>query len=199
MDTPPNNDDSENFRLTKEWLQGRSHSELVDIILELRDRAPKPTTVFPPDVVVSTLRSLMTEDRSAEVTEFRYLPSAPARWHLNDPKLTWRIVMVPADPGHEPLGLEIYDDVFIGREVEGIIPDLDLDAYGGTEAGLSRQHALIRPQHEQLLLIDLDSTNGTYCNGNKLGDFDKYAIKDKDIISFGTLHFLVRVIDKPDK
>jgi pSer/pThr/pTyr-binding forkhead associated (FHA) protein len=72
--------------------------------------------------------------------------------------------------------------------------DLDLGPYGGAELGVSRQHAILMPNIEGLWLVDLDSTNGTWINGLYLQPGMKYRLRNGDVIDFGSLRVLVRVI-----
>lgn len=71
---------------------------------------------------------------------------------------------------------------------------LDLGPYGGAEQGVSRQHAILMPNLEGLWLVDLDSTNGTWINGLYLQPGMKYRLRNGDVIDFGSLRVLVRVI-----
>ena len=60
--------------------------------------------------------------------------------------------------------------------------------------GVSRQHALLLPADEGLYLIDLDSTNGTWINGLYLQPGQKYPLRTGDVVEFGLLKMLVRVV-----
>jgi pSer/pThr/pTyr-binding forkhead associated (FHA) protein len=50
------------------------------------------------------------------------------------------------------------------------------------------------PNAEGLWLVDLDSTNGTWINGLYLQPGMKYRLRNGDVIDFGSLRVLVRVI-----
>ncbi|GAB4581680.1 MAG: hypothetical protein Fur0022_44290 [Anaerolineales bacterium] len=110
---------------------------------------------------------------------------------------TWRIVLVNLVTRQEPLALEIWDEITIGRRVGAPQVDVDLSQHNGLELGVSRVHASMRPTKEALLLYDMGSTNGTYSNNVKATADSPLKIKDNDIISFGALKFLVKMVRFP--
>lgn len=106
----------------------------------------------------------------------------------------WRIQLCDIIPEMEPLCFDILDDVVIGR---GPDADLDFYAYGIYERTLSRRHAILRPTHNHLYLIDMSSTNGTFFNTVPLGRCATYPITDGDTITLGTLSFVIRLASGP--
>jgi len=81
------------------------------------------------------------------------------------------------------------DQVQVGRadmEVD-FFPELDLTDYNGGLKGVSRHHAAFEASKLGTVLIDLDSTNGTYLNSFRLPGKRPYLIKDGDEIRFGDL------------
>ena len=61
------------------------------------------------------------------------------------------------------------DIVLLGRESipDSIFPDIDLTLVD-PEGYVSREHAKIQRQDKQYTIIDLDSTNGTFVNNDRL-------------------------------
>lgn len=57
------------------------------------------------------------------------------------------------------------------------------------EPALSRKHAEIEPEGDDLFLQDLGSANGTYVNGEKI---DRVKLKDGDILQFHKVRFIVK-------
>jgi len=55
------------------------------------------------------------------------------------------------------------------------------------DEGISRRHAEIKHEGEQILIRDLGSTNGTYCNGEKITE---HALSDGDKIQVGSTTIL---------
>lgn len=87
--------------------------------------------------------------------------------------------------------LESADEILIGRSDPKFdqVPDLDLVPYGAAEQGVSRRHAMIRRGEDTLTLIDLDSTNGTFLNGQRLLPKQPRVLRDGDEIRLGRLVF----------
>ncbi len=77
----------------------------------------------------------------------------------------------------------------LGRASEGqpIIPDVDLSPYKAYENGVSRLHAAIKLVSNQVVLVDLGSSNGTYLNGTRLTPYTEMPVVDGDIAYLGKL------------
>lgn len=77
--------------------------------------------------------------------------------------------------------------VVIGREdpVSNIFPDVDLTDHGGDERGISRQHARIFIQGNQMYIEDMNSTNYTYVNKQKLAPGQPHPLNSGDEIRLG--------------
>jgi hypothetical protein len=89
----------------------------------------------------------------------------------------------------EPIMLAPGNEFLIGRRdaVSGIVPDLDLTDYDALEKGVSRIHAALRRGDEVLSIIDLDSANGTFLNGQRLAANQPRLLRDGDEIRLGKL------------
>lgn len=94
-----------------------------------------------------------------------------------------------------PLALEEGKEIFIGRldAVHGIFPELDLTNDGGLAHGVSRRHARIHAKNGVCYLEDMDSTNGTYLEDERLTPYLPYELHDGDIITLGTMRLRVRL------
>ncbi len=111
----------------------------------------------------------------------------------------WRIELLGLGAGVEPLGLDLLGEVMIGRGQAADHPvDLDLDPYGALEQGVSRRHALLRPTPDQLVLVDLGSTNGTLHNMESVRPGIACALRQNDLIVLGQLSFRIRIIGTLD-
>jgi len=79
--------------------------------------------------------------------------------------------------------------VVIGREdpVSGIFPDIDLDPYGGHDAGVGRRHAQLVLQGGQVCIEDLESVNGTVVNKQKLSPRQPQPLKNGDELRIGKM------------
>jgi hypothetical protein len=87
---------------------------------------------------------------------------------------------------HIPQGKQT---VILGREdpVSGIFPDIDLDQYGGQDAGVGRKHAQLVLQAGQLLIEDLDSVNGTAVNKQKIDPRQPHPLGNGDELRLGKM------------
>jgi CheY-like chemotaxis protein len=66
-------------------------------------------------------------------------------------------------------------------------PDIDLAAYGATEAGISRSHAVLMWWHGTLHISDNGSANGTYLNGQRLEKDRPYMLRHGDRLQLANL------------
>ena len=163
------------------------------IALELKARPARSTE----QVAASAKSPSFPDIQDGEVKEFVRLPVASKKPSEEIAATTWKIILVSSKRDHKPLGLEICDDVIIGRGADNLKPDLDLTKHDAEQLGVSRQHAMLRPTKKELLLVDLGSTNGTYCNAEKVHLGSPRRLKTGDAISLGDLHFQVRVVSQP--
>jgi FOG: FHA domain len=77
----------------------------------------------------------------------------------------------------------------LGRSAEGqpIVPDVDLSPYNAYANGVSRLHAVIKLIKDQIVLVDLGSSNGTYLNGNRLSPYIETSVAHGDVVYLGKL------------
>lgn len=82
-------------------------------------------------------------------------------------------------------------DLVIGREdpISGIHPEIDLTPHGGEAGGVSRRHAILRQQGGQWMVTDLDSTNYTRIDGNRLAPNTPTPLNDGSRVQFGRVEF----------
>lgn len=86
------------------------------------------------------------------------------------------------------------ENIIIGRHdpQTGSTPAVDLTESSAADKGVSRQHAFIkRVDHGVLALIDNNSSNGTYLNGQKLVPNQPRILRDGDTIRLGHLSMTV--------
>jgi hypothetical protein len=81
--------------------------------------------------------------------------------------------------------------VVIGRRGSNCIPHVDLGPYAGEVLGVSRQHVRIERDGDTLVVVDLESHNGTYLNGEELKPSKRYQLHNGDALQLG--HMLLRV------
>jgi len=79
------------------------------------------------------------------------------------------------------------NELRIGRASSDLVPEVDLTDDDGAEKGVSRLHAKIQIAEEGIMLIDLNSTNGTLLNNYRLSPNEPYPLHSGDEIRFGDL------------
>lgn len=81
------------------------------------------------------------------------------------------------------------EDMILGRRdpTTGATPEVDLTAYAGYRMGVSRRHASLALENNQISLWDLGSSNGTYLNGNKLTPHQPSPVRDGDEVRLGQM------------
>jgi pSer/pThr/pTyr-binding forkhead associated (FHA) protein len=99
------------------------------------------------------------------------------------------MVIIHFQEDNERVVLQQQIEVVIGRtdEKQQTYPDLDLTPHGALEKGVSRLHAAIRRDEDRLMLVDLNSANGTYLNGKQMIPNQPHILRDGDEIRFGKL------------
>lgn len=98
-------------------------------------------------------------------------------------------VMLRIATGTSQLILENKERIVIGRldRQTGVFPDIDLGPFNAVEKGVSRVHACFLRTEDALNLVDMNSVNGTYLNGQRLIPQQPRVVQDGDEIRFGKL------------
>lgn len=96
-------------------------------------------------------------------------PPAPGWQQPVQPIGAMRMQLVVAASGAQ-IPLAGKQEFLIGREdpIGNVFPDADLGPHGGDTGGVSRNHAKILVRGNQVLVEDLNSTNGTWVNKVKV-------------------------------
>jgi len=86
------------------------------------------------------------------------------------------------------------DQAVVGREdpYAGVYPDVDLTPHGGEEGGVSRRHFRITRSGRGYTLEDLNSTNLTYLNRNKVEPGTPVRLTDGDEIRAGRIKMVFK-------
>jgi len=93
----------------------------------------------------------------------------------------------------------LYDqeEISVGRvdRFTSRLPSINLTSIGAWENGVSRQHAALRRSGDNLFIIDLDSTNGTYLNNDRLIPYQPRMLHDGDVLRFGLFEVQVQFMN----
>lgn len=92
------------------------------------------------------------------------------------------------------LPLPDQEEITVGREdpSSGIFPDVDLTPYGGEEGGVSRRHARMLYINGEYFVEDLQSTNFTKLDGQRLPAHVRERLEDGARIDFGRVATIFR-------
>ncbi len=87
--------------------------------------------------------------------------------------------------------------IVLGRSSNTDEPNItiDLNDYGASQLGVSRQHAKITPSHNGYSLQDMNSTNGTWLNDLRLTPNALYILRSGDKMRLGqmTMHIYFEI------
>jgi len=97
------------------------------------------------------------------------------------------LVLAIEDGGR--IELPLSKEVVLGRldASRAVFPDVDLTSEDGMDKGVSRRHARISRQDDQVFIEDLGSLNGTFLNAHHLVPEMPYPLKDGDQVQLGKL------------
>jgi pSer/pThr/pTyr-binding forkhead associated (FHA) protein len=93
------------------------------------------------------------------------------------------------EANHPDRNIAVRDTATIGRDNDN---DIVLES-----TTVSRCHALLLREADQLLLLDLESTNGTLVNGMTARPDKPVRLADGDSIRFGEVVACYRIVDLP--
>jgi hypothetical protein len=92
----------------------------------------------------------------------------------------------------QPLVVRNKGDIVLGRRMpDESAPTVDMTQYNGHLLGVSRRHAVINFKDQVYTLEDLNSTNGTWVNENKLAPNQPCPLQGGDQIRLGNLILFV--------
>ena len=92
----------------------------------------------------------------------------------------------------QPIALNVEQEFVLGRAGEPTSETiLDLTDYEAFALGVSRRHARIRSDGEKYVLIDLNSANGTWLNGQRLVPSRSYDLPSGGVIQLGRMKLIV--------
>lgn len=104
--------------------------------------------------------------------------------------------MLKSEVTGEAFILEPGKEAVIGRgdPARGLKPDIMLSDNAALSQGVSRLHAKIVHQAGTYYLVDLNSTNSTYINGNRLVPQQFYSLREGDVIELGKYRLFFNLV-----
>jgi pSer/pThr/pTyr-binding forkhead associated (FHA) protein len=92
----------------------------------------------------------------------------------------------------EPIALRTEAEFVLGRAGDSTSEAVvDLTDHDGFALGVSRRHAQIRAAGEKYVLTDLNSSNGTWLNGQRLVPTRPYDLPSGGVIQLGRIKLVV--------
>ncbi len=133
----------------------------------------------------------MEEGETTAVLPFSEFASRPPPPPLTEEALTPinrpKEILLVVPSSRRRFKLMVHSELRIGRASAEDVPEVDLTEDDGAEKGVSRLHAKIQTVQEGIMLVDLDSTNGTLLNNYRLSPNEPYPLHSGDEIRFGDL------------
>jgi serine/threonine protein kinase len=98
------------------------------------------------------------------------------------------------------IGLDVGRDYVIGRrhKSQPILPDIDLSPFKAYDWGISRLHSSIRVRQDDVTIMDLGSSNGTWHAGTRLKPEDPYSLKHGDVLHLGKLKIQILIYEETE-
>jgi hypothetical protein len=142
-------------------------------------------------ILPSALKQMAKDDPTTKLDQDAYEALEPRRrWgtayfdRKSQLKLTFR------DTGNSVL-VNVSGKLIIGRihdqTAEGRLADVDLTPYGAVEAGVSRNHVALMRDLDTITVTDLNSSNSTFLNGQRLMPNEPRILRDNDELRLGRL------------
>ena len=107
------------------------------------------------------------------------------------PRSSWSQIVFVIPTTRRHLYLDLNKEIYVGRSAADSLhqPELNLEQDGGGNLGVSRNHAVLKPDEhgDGMIILDLNSTNGTYLNQYQLPPELPYPVTHGDEIQFGNL------------
>ena len=110
---------------------------------------------------------------------------SPADTHFPDHML----LILQVLPSAVCLTVQLRQPTVLGRGADsGDEHLISLAEFNALHHGVSRRHCRFERADDQLLVVDLGSTNGTYLNDRRLLSSEDYVVAHGDRLILGTLH-----------
>jgi hypothetical protein len=119
---------------------------------------------------------------------------APAAERFMDFEIPSRGIVVINLENGQPITIQENKAFILGRvssEIKTREPLVDLTQFDALELGISRVHAMIRQTKDGYQIIDLESSNGTWLENQRLVPKQTYPLDSGDRIRLGRLNMLV--------
>lgn len=106
---------------------------------------------------------------------------------------TESVLILQIESSDAPITVKVRQEIFLGRvtEQEEGTTFINLTPYSAEDLGVSRQHARLLRRGQAMYLEDLQSTNGTKLNGDKIPANKEHRLHDGDEVMLGKLKLFI--------
>ena len=181
-----------NTIMKPKWVKEKSKEELVEIILALAEEIYNRITTQVSGISDQIQKLDFVPVKVSEIESFIRVPKSKSAQLSGENQ---RIMLIVPEATIKPIGLEVRGNIVIGRGGEEQKIDLDLTDLGASNKGVSRRHAIMQIISNLLYISDAGSTNGTFLNGNRIEFGTVMPVEDGDVISFGSLHLKIIMVE----
>lgn len=135
------------------------------------------------------IKTKTTKLPTASLKDLQISSDRVSSWAAPDLEDSGAVVSLNFVDTGQVINLELNREYLIGRQhkSQSIIPDIDLTPFNAYEWGISRLHASLNVQQDQILITDLGSSNGTWHAGNRLPTDEPYELHHGDVVHLGKL------------
>ena len=166
-----------NTIMKPKWVKEKSKEELVEIILALAEEIYNRITTQVSGISDQIQKLDFVPVKVSEIESFIRVPKSKSAQLSGENQ---RIMLIVPEATIKPIGLEVRGNIVIGRGGEEQKIDLDL---------------IMQIISNLLYISDAGSTNGTFLNGNRIEFGTVMPVEDGDVISFGSLHLKIIMVE----
>lgn len=134
-------------------------------------------------------------DREERLTETAVPQIKPVDMGMPRP---WRMALTIQEMKLQMV-FDMTESMLIGRTHpdSDTFPDIDLTPFNAEDSGVSRQHMNLMLHEDRVVVVDLDSVNGSYLNGERLEPHQMYPIRNGDELELGMMKVKVELLMNP--
>jgi hypothetical protein len=148
----------------------------------------EPTgALFCSECGMQLIKTQVTTTQEIEMESGKMRADSVSGQSLSQPGDNW-ISLHLVDSG-QIISISDRTEFSLGRisDRQPIMPDIDLTPYQAFDHGVSRLHAVIRRLDNQIVVMDLGSSNGSYLNGVRLIANVESPLAQGDLLALGKL------------
>lgn len=110
----------------------------------------------------------------------------------------WRVSMTLLDFDVQ-IVVDLESSVVVGRSYPQteLFPGVDLSPFDAYQRGVSRHHAILQLEDQQVVIRDNSSANGTLLNGKRIRPELSYPLRNGDIVSLAKMQLKFELLYNP--